>query len=158
MNGIKVPEQYKGMLRKARGDYGSREFQEATLRDYIQANPDKVLTLAHFQEALGGNTSTGPLIRRLMKSGHVIRTQQKNGQRGHAYTYRWVNKRTIPDAPKADVPPAIHITPRSVYATQHELRRLDEWFIDFLNEDTENLQGANEFRKLVNNKGKKGEV
>jgi hypothetical protein len=84
MNGIKVPNEFKGMLREG-NDWAHRK---ATIKEYVQARPGEVIKGAEFVEITG---TTGAMvdIRKLISQGHLTRKQVHNGQRGHAYSYKW---------------------------------------------------------------------
>lgn len=146
MNGITVPKEYNHMMRR---DRNTPEYNDATIRDFIQAHPDKVLTTQDFTDAMDGLTTAMMHVRRLRKSGRIIRTAVRNGQRGHAYTYRWVNGNTVQPTVKHGASP-VTTTPRTAFATAYELKRLDIWFLEYATaHPDETIVGASKFRAFV---------
>lgn len=147
MNDIRVPDNYKHMMRRERN---TPEYNDAIIRDFINAHPDKVLTTQDFIGAMDGLTTAMHHVRRLRQRGRIIRTSVKNGQRGHAYTYRWVNGNTVPPMHKPTHGDATTIKPRTAFATDYELKRLDAWFLAYATahpDDT--MVGASAFRSFV---------
>ena len=62
------------------------------IRDYIMANEGKVLTIKDFKD-VSGSTTAAYYILDLMKEGYVVRHRLR-GQKGHHYTYTWVDDPT----------------------------------------------------------------
>lgn len=147
MNGITVPDQYKHMVKRERN---TREYNEAIIRDYIQAHPDKVLTATDFVDACDGLTTAPVIVARLRKQGRIIRTAVKNGQRGHAFTYKWVNGNTVKPIEKPTHGATTVVKPRTAFATDYELKRLDVWFLAYATaHPDESMVGASKFRAFV---------
>lgn len=144
MNGINVPDNYKHMMRRERN---TPEYNEAIIRDYVNAHPDMVLTSQHFVDAMDGLTTAPMHVRKLVKRGKLVRTSVKNGQRGHAYTYRWVNGNTVKPTAHGGV---VTTKPRTAFATDYELKRLDVWFLAYATaHPDETMVGASAFRSFV---------
>jgi hypothetical protein len=72
-----------------------------------------------------------------------------NGQRGHAYTYSWVIGGSVPLKEKTPLAGAVTVTPRTGYATAYELKRLNEWFLDYCADHSESIPNVNDFRMFV---------
>lgn len=141
MNGVYVNGT---KLRKER-DYTTPEYREAVVRDYVKANPGKVIQIADFTRILDGYTGTSRFIVSLIAKGKLIR--HKAG-RGKAYGYKWHTEVTT----KPPVHGAV-ITTKVHYATELQLKKLDDWFHDYCNSE-DSVDGANRFRKFIHNKAK----
>lgn len=144
MNGINVPDNYKHMMRRERN---TPEYNEAIIRDYVNAHPDMVLTSQHFVDAMDGLTTAPMHVRKLVKRGKLVRTSVKNGQRGHAYKYRWVNGGSVEPVKRGE---PVVTKPRTAFATDYELKRLDAWFLEYTKHHVDsNVMGASHFRQWV---------
>lgn len=84
MKGVTVPKQYRSELRDDR----SPEYKIACIRDYVNAHPNQIITLAQFVEIAGSTAQT--YVSKLLKSGDLMRFSIKNGKRGHSYGYKWI--------------------------------------------------------------------
>lgn len=148
MGDINVPPNFKHMMKR---DRNSKEYNEATIRDYVQAHPGVVITGVMFQDALDGLTTASAIVRKLVKKGKLVRKQVYNGQRGHAYTYTWVNGGTVTPLKTKETNSPVVTHPRTGYATDHEIKRLNEWFLDYCDaaKTGETIRIVNHFRQFV---------
>ena len=147
MNGINIPDAYKKTMRRERM---SMEYLEATIRDYVMAREGKVITGADFIDALDGRTTANVIVSKLIKKGKLIRIRVKNGSKGHQFTYKWNQGGTVHPI-ETRTHGEVITRKRTVFATELELKRLDEWFLHFCSEKSvienpDQVIGANNFR------------
>jgi hypothetical protein len=144
MNNINVPADFKYLVKRERN---GRDYNEACIRDYVIAHPNQVISGQDFMDALDGLTTASTLVRQLVKKGRLVRKSVKNGQRGHAYSYTWVVGGAVPTI-KANGE-VVLTKPRTGYATAYELKRLNEWFLDYCADHSESIPNVNDFRMFV---------
>lgn len=89
MGDITVPKHLRSEMRDTR----TKEYKIACIRDHINKNPGKVIKMADFMEV--GGTTASIYIKDLMRAGRVIRHKVHNGQRGHSYSYVWIDRPNV---------------------------------------------------------------
>lgn len=150
MNGIVVPSAFKHMTKRERN---GREYNEAAIKDYIIAHEGQVLSVKDFTLALDGLTTAGLIVSRLRKQGKITRHAVKNGQHGHAFTYKVVQGNSVPLTIKQTNGEVI-TKPRTVFATALELKSLDRWFLAYCDNHSLSVPDVNKFRRYVHQKAK----
>ena len=124
MNGITVPDELKKSIKR---EYTSREYSDAVVRDFVKARKDVPIKIAEIQEALDGNTGTPAIVSRLIRERRLIRRRvRKPGLPLHTYTYEWVELKDRIEPKHIVVENGEPTTRRAEYATQYQLKRLDE--------------------------------
>lgn len=63
-----------------------------TIRAFVKANPQRILTIEDFNRALGGTTAAR-YVKRLVDLGVLTRINANAGDKGHHYMYRWNSER-----------------------------------------------------------------
>lgn len=69
------------------------------IENFVKANPGKIITMEDFNKA-ADVTAAIYYIKDLMQTGHLVRSNIKDGYRGKQYTYEWVDNPTPPSATK----------------------------------------------------------
>lgn len=155
MNGITVPKEYKHQLRK---EYSRMTEDEklSTLRTFIESKKGVILRGEDFVRALDGLTTAPAFVAKLVKKGRIKRNSIKSGRGGYNFSYEWVYGNAVPQTnPVTNKTEAVLVSGRTEYATAYELKRLQAWFLDYMDktEDMAALAQANKFRKFVMNGG-----
>lgn len=154
-DGITVPAQYKHQLRKERVKMTEDE-KISALREFIISRKGRAIRGDEFITALDGLTTAPSFVSKLVKQGRIKRRNISNGQVGFHYHYDWVYGNVIPQTnPVTQKTEAVTISGRTEYATSYELKRLQAWFLDYMDktDDMVALAAANKFRKFVMNGG-----
>lgn len=159
----------KGDVNLDSGKNIPREISIAAIRRLIKTNPGKILTVKDFQEA-AGTTRANKYITELIEEGVVRRKRPEDGERGHRYTYTWVDKTAPAEDILVDMPELL-ISDREydqlhdaidIYVNEKSGNMLDEYVIGvvlFRQWLKQKLDDAKEERKATvldatNNSGK----
>lgn len=96
---VKVPKLSDVSSRPARSYKLNRQTRVEAIRDYIKANPNKILRISDLSKATGMSNAAYYLYE-MMNEGHVKRHKVSTGAKGHQYSYTWVDE-PQPDSPKS---------------------------------------------------------